>query len=78
MNTIPEILVKEHLQAIVSHAPIVLKERAAAITLSHIGAALEYIDREGWTQLGEKGVWYNLEYEATTHELLTKYFESLK
>ena len=79
-----EVLVKEHLQALTDS--ITLNNEAedaapkqAAITLNHIGAALEWAAKTGWKLSYKEDCWHCLSYNPiTTTELVHKYFESLK
>ena len=80
MNTLPEILVKEHQLAVWGRGNI-LAESSAAVTIAHIGKALEWAQWEGYSQsVTNRGQWWKwLEHEMiTTEELVNKYFESLK
>jgi len=89
---IPEVLVKEHedalkdMQCIYGETPFVGKEDeiqaakdCSAITLNHIWAALEWAGKAGWEFSYKGDCWHCLSYNPiTTTELVHKYFESLK
>lgn len=94
MNTLPEILVKEHENAIkdmacvYAESPYVEKDAekeaandCAAITIAHIGKALEWAADEVNHFVLHNGRWIQSCGNSTswsTTELVNKYFESLK
>ena len=81
MNTLPEILVKEHEGDIIRSTSTTKAAKCSAITtITHIGKALEWAGKNEYEYIwGSKMFWHHpTKEDVSTTDLVNKYFESLK